>query len=147
MRLNPIARQPLFALNFEVRELQLPPLNSFLLAYANADVSKGTFELYSEINAKDGAYDGYVKPLLHDLDFKTASDEDKNFADRVKETVVSAVSSVFKNDEQDQVATKAPFAGNFADNDLDIWTTIVNLLRNAFVQAIRGGLEGETPTS
>jgi hypothetical protein len=145
LRLDPIAKQPLFALNFEIREQQLPPLNSFLQAYANADVSRGTFELFSEINAKDGAYDGYVKPLLHDLDFKTANDDDKNFADRVKEKVVSAVASVLKNDEQDQVATKAPFAGNFAQNDLDIWTTIVNLLRNAFVQAIRGGLENQTP--
>jgi hypothetical protein len=146
LRLDPVAKQPLFSLNFEIRELQLPPLNSFLRAYADADVSRGSFELFSEINAKGGAYDGYVKPLFHDLDFKNASDEDKNLAERVKETVVSAVATVFKNKERDQVATKAPFAGNFAQNDVDIWTTIVNLLRNAFVQAIRGGLEGQTPS-
>lgn len=146
LRLDPVARQPHFALNFELREQELPPLNSFLLAYAGADVSRGTFELFSEINARDGAYEGYVKPLLLDLEFKTASDEDKSLGDRLKETVVGAVTSFLKNDEQDQVATKAPFAGNFADNDLDIWTTIVNLLRNAFVQAIRGGLEGQTPS-
>jgi uncharacterized protein involved in outer membrane biogenesis len=143
LRLDPVARQPHFALNFELREQQLPPLNSFLLAYADADVSRGTFELFSEINAEDGAYDGYVKPLFRDLEFKNVSDEDKNVAERLKETVVSAVASVFENKEQDQVATKAPFAGNFANNDLDIWTTIVNLIHNAFVQALRGGLEGQ----
>jgi hypothetical protein len=63
----------------------------------------------------------------------------------VKETIVSAVTSVLENEDQNQVATKAPFAGNFANNDLDVWTTIVNLMRNAFIQAIRGGLEGQTP--
>jgi hypothetical protein len=146
LRLDPVARQPHFALNFELLDQQLPPLNSFLLAYADADVSRGTFELFSEINARDGAYDGYVKPLLRDLEFKTASDEDKSLGDRLKETVVGAVTSVFENEQQNQVATKAPFAGNFANNELDVWTTIVNLLRNAFVQAIRGGLEGQSPS-
>jgi hypothetical protein len=146
LRLDPIARQPHFALNFELLEQQLPPLNSFLLAYADADVSRGTFELFSEINARGGAYDGYVKPLLRDLEFKTPSDEEKSVGDRLKERVVGAVTSVFENKQQDQVATKAPFAGNFENNDLDIWTTIVNLMRNAFVQAIRGGLDGQTPS-
>jgi hypothetical protein len=146
LRLDPVAHHPHFALNFELREQQLPPLNSFLLAYADADVSRGTFELFSEITARDGAYDGYVKPLLLDLEFKTASDEDKSLGDKLKETVVGAVTSVLENEQQDQVATKAPFAGNFANNDLDVWTTIVNLLRNAFVQAIRGGLEEQAPS-
>ena len=146
LQLDPIAREPRFALNFELLDLQLPALNSFLLAYVNADVARGSFELYSEINAQDGAYDGYVKPLLRDIDFKTASDEHKNLADRLKETVVGAVTSLLENKNEEQVATKAPFAGNFATNEVDIWTTIVNLLRNAFVEAIRGGLEGQSPS-
>jgi hypothetical protein len=146
LRLDPIAEQPRFSLNFELRELSLASINSFLLAHADADVSRGTFELFSEIDAHDGKYEGYVKPLFHDLNFKTASDDDKGFAERLKEKVVSAVATVFENEDKEQVATKAPFAGNFADNELDVWTTIVNLIRNAFVQAIRGGLEGQTPS-
>jgi len=141
LQLDPIARQPHFALNFELTGLQLPPLNSFLQAYVDADVSRGSFELFSEINAEGGAYDGYLKPMFHELDFRTASDRDKNFGEVLKEKVVSALASVLENKEKDQVATKAPFAGNFSDNDVDIWTTIANLLRNAFVQALRGGFE------
>lgn len=145
VRLDPVGKPPHFAANFEVRGLELPAFNSFLLAYANADVSKGTFEMYSEINADKGAYDGYVKPLFKDLDFRTASDKDKNAVQLFTKKVVAGVASILKNNERDQVATKAPFAGNFADNKVDIWTTITNLFRNAFVQAIRGGLEGQTP--
>lgn len=145
LQVDPIARQPLFTADFELKGMSLPPFNSFLLAYADADVSRGTFEVFMEVDAKDGAYDGYVKPLFHDLDFRTASDKNKNLGERVKEKVVSAVTAVLKNDEQEQVATRAPFAGNFADNDVDIWSTIGTLFRNAFVQALRGGLEGQTP--
>ena len=97
------------------------------------------------MNAKDGAYEDYLKPLFHDLDFRTASDKEKSLGKKVKGKVVSVVASVLKNDDNQQVATKTPFAGNFADNELDVWTTVANLLRNAFVQAIRGGLEGQNP--
>jgi hypothetical protein len=142
LQLDPMSRELRFALNFEVREQQLPAINSFLVAYTDADVSRGTFELFSEIDAENGAYNGYVKPMFHDLDFKTASDKDKNVAEKLKEKVVSAVTSLMENKEQDQVATKAPFSGNFADNDVDVWTAVVNLMRNAFVQALRGGFEG-----
>ncbi|MEO6567140.1 MAG: DUF748 domain-containing protein [Opitutaceae bacterium] len=142
---DPLAREPRFATNLELRELDLPAFNSFLLAYTDADVSRGTFEFFVEVNAANGAYEGYTKPFFKELDFKNPSDKDKNVAQKVKEKVISAVSSVLKNDEEKKVATKAPFAGNFADTKVDVWTTIMNLLRNAFVQGIRGGFEGQPP--
>jgi hypothetical protein len=83
--------------------------------------------------------------MFHDLDFHNASDKDKSPAKLLKEKVVSMVAGALKNDDTQQVATKAPFEGNFADNEVDIWTTIANLLRNAFVEAIVGGFEGQTP--
>ena len=146
LKLDPVAYDPHFALTFELRNQQLPPINHLLLAYADADVSRGTVEVFSEINAEDGAYNGYLKPLFRDLNFQTASDKNKNVGEVLKEKLVETVASMLKNEAVDQVATKAPFAGNFADDELDVWETIVNLLRNAFVQAIRGGLEGEKPS-
>jgi len=146
LKIDPLAKQPYFATTFELKAMQLPAFNSFMLAYADADVSRGTFEVYMEINAKDGGYNGYVKPLFSDLDFTNPSDKDKSVGERIKEKAVSAVATLLKSDEDQKVATKAPISGNFNQNDVDIWTTVVNLLRNAFVQAIRGGLEGQTPT-
>lgn len=145
IRVDPTSDKPRFALTLELREMSLPPLNNFLLAYANADVSRGSFEVYSEINAENGHYEGYLKPLFHDLDFRTASDRDKSAGELLAKKAVAAVVSVFKNKEEQQVATKAPFAGNFADNRVDVWSTIATLFRNAFVQALRGGFEGQTP--
>lgn len=142
IQVNPIAEQPTFAASFELRELQLPAANDFLNSFAGVDVSRGTFEMFFEVEAQDGGYNGYVKPLFHDLEFENANDEDKNLLDRAKETVVSAVAKVLENDEEEQVATRAPFSGTFANNEVDIWSTIGTLFRNAFVQALRGGFEG-----
>lgn len=52
---------------------------------------------------------------------------------------------MLENEDKEQVATKAPFAGNFADNQVDVWSTIATLFSNASVQALRGGFEGQTP--
>lgn len=142
---DPLAKQPRFTTDFQLREMELPALNNFLLSVADADVSRGVFELFLEVNAANGAYQGYVKPFFKDLDFKTASDKNKSAAQLLKKKVVSAVTSVLKNDEEKKVATKAPFAGNFADNKVDVWTTIRNLLHNAFLQALREGFEGQPP--
>lgn len=148
VQLNPLAKQPTFHSTFELKHLELPPFNSFMLAYADADVSKGVFEVYTEVDAKDGGYSGYVKPFFKDLDFSNPSDKDKSLGKRIKEKAVAAVTSLLKNkdNKDEQVATKAPFSGNFDQNNLDIWSTISELLRNAFVQALREGLEGQTPT-
>ncbi len=41
---------------------------------------------------------------------------------------------VFSNQRKDQLATKIPLEGSFANPETDIWYTIVDLLRNAFIQ-------------
>ena len=143
---DPFSARPRFDSQFELRALSLPALNPFLLAYANADVARGTFEFDSEIHAAGGHYQGYVKPFFKDLDFKTASDKDKNAIQLLTKKAISAVATVLKNDDEKKVATKAPFEGDLVATDVDVWTTVTNLLRNAFAQGIREGFDGETPS-
>jgi hypothetical protein len=146
LQLDPLAKQPRFKSTFELRDVSLPAMNNFLAAYANADVAAGTFELFIEVEAEGGAYQGYVKPFFKDLDFKTASDQDKSPGELIVKKTIAAVATVLKNKDEEKVATKAPFSGNFADNQVDVWTTIQNLFRNAFLQALREGFEGQTPS-
>jgi hypothetical protein len=143
VRADPSAPAPRFAVRMEVKDLQLVPIHDFLLHYALIDVSRGSFEVFSEINAEGGRYDGYVKPFFKDLQFEAVPDPTKNLAQRAATRIAAAVTGLLKNDKGD-VATKAPFQGNFDDNQVDVWTTIQNLLRNAFVQSLREGLEGRT---
>ncbi len=145
VRADPAKAQPTFTSRMELKDLELVRLHDFLVKYALIDVSHGTFEVYSEINAGDGHYDGYLKPFFKDLEFKAVPDPSKNFAQRAVAKVASAAKGLLKNDKG-EVATKAPFKGDFVDNQLDLWTTIENLLRNAFVQSLSAGLEGHSPS-
>jgi hypothetical protein len=144
-QIAPLASPSRFKTSLEVKGLSLPSLHDFLQAYGNIDVKRGTFEVFVEAEARDGHYAGYVKPFLHDLEFRVVSDPEKSFVQNTATKVAGAVTVLLKNDEQ-KVATKAPFEGDFDQNQVDVWTTVENLLRNAFVQSLREGFEGRKPS-
>lgn len=145
-RADPAERLPRFEAKFEIKGLSLPQIHDFLVRYALIDVRSGEFELYSEVSAKGGAYSGYTKPFFKDLKFEAVPDPEKNLLQRAATKIASAVQDALKNEEGD-VATKVPFEGNFEDTEIDVWATLENLLRNAFIQALRAGLEGQTATA
>jgi hypothetical protein len=141
----PLEAHPRFTTSLEVKDLAMPPLHDFLQTYALVDVRRGVFEVFIEAQAAGGHYSGYVKPFFRDLEFKAVPDPEKSVVRNVATKVASTVAKMLKNEEQ-KVATKAPFEGDFDRNDVDLFTTIQNLLRNAFVQALREGFENEKPT-
>jgi hypothetical protein len=145
-RADPADRQPRFEVKMEVKGLSLPKLHDFLVRYALIDVQSGEFELFSEVSAAGGKYEGYTKPFFKNLKFEAVPDPEKNLLQRAATKVAAAVQDALKNERGD-VATKAPFEGNFEDTEVDVWTTLENLLRNAFIQALREGLEGQTGKS
>jgi hypothetical protein len=135
---DPWMRPPRFAANMEIRGLALPPLDGLVRDQAGVSVSKGTFEIFAEVNAAEGGYTGYLKPFFQDLEFEPLPE--KNIFKQAAVKVVDAVTSALENEEE-KVATKIPFEGNFETTGVEVWTAVENLLRNAFVQALREGLE------
>lgn len=116
-------------------------MNAFLRAYTKTDVSRGTFELYSEVEAEGGGYRGYVRPFFRELDFRNVEDPNESLAVRAKEKVVGALSRWLKNDEERKVATEVPFSGDFGNGRVGLWESVHNLMRNAFVEALKEGFK------
>jgi hypothetical protein len=143
MKMNPLAEQIEFDMNAEVKDTQLPRLNNFFKAYAKVDVNKGTFGMYTELAAKDGKFIGYVKPIIKDLDVLGPEDRHNSFFAQVWEGTVGTVAKLFSNWPKDQLATKIPLKGTTGDTDANIWVTIFEMLRNAFINALRPSLDNE----
>ncbi len=143
VKLDALAEQPLFDLNVNLVNTNLPELNPFFKAYANIDVNKGVFSMYSEVAAKNGKFTGYVKPIITDLDVLGPEDRDDKFLDKVWEGFVGLVGSVIKNRSKDQVATKIPLNGEFNDAKVGTMTAIVELLRNAFIRALYPSIDNQ----
>ena len=141
MKLNPLAEDPTFDLNTELKNTNLVKLNEFFQAYAKIDVNKGSFGLYAEAAAKEGRFTGYVKPLITDLDVVGKEDRKDNILQKLWEGLTGSVAQIFKNHPKDQLATKIPFEGNVKDPDSNIWYTVGELLENAFIRAIQPSID------
>jgi hypothetical protein len=135
LKFNPLEAEPTFDLNLALTNVDMTSLNSFLEAYAKFNVKRGTFNVITEMYGEDGRFEGYVKPLMNDLDIVDLEKDAKNPVKLVWQAIVAGVVKIFKNQPKDQLATKIPISGTFDKKEADLWTTIGNVLRNAFVHA------------
>jgi hypothetical protein len=140
--LEPLAAHPRFHLKLKIDRLSLPAVNQFLLAYGNVDVSTGEFTGYLEMVARDGRFEGYLKPFFENLTFQSPKDSGKGLFARLWEKIVAGIAHLVKNDDTDQVAMRIPFSGEFGDASIGTWESIRTMLRNGFIQAIYEGLDG-----
>jgi uncharacterized protein DUF748 len=137
VKLDPFKKQPTFDLNAGLSNVDMVNLNPFFKTYGKFEVEKGNFGLYTEFAAKDGAFKGYVKPLLKDVDVA----QQGNFAQIAWADVVGAALWVFKNHNKDQVATELPIEGRFDNPNEGLWTAISYVLKNAFVFALQPAVD------
>lgn len=143
LKLNPLADKATFDMNTELKGTNLVLLNDFFKAYANLDVNKGTFGLYAEAAAKNGSFTGYVKPIVQSLDIYGPEDKDDNIFRQFWEAMAGGLSELLENQPKDQFATKIPFEGKLDNPQANIWVTITNVLKNAFVNALQPNIDGE----
>ncbi|WP_158277302.1 DUF748 domain-containing protein [Opitutus sp. ER46] len=141
-QVEPLAAKPHFHLSLKLSRVALPALNESLKAVANVEVGRGEFELVLEMGARDGAFEGYVKPFFNHLDFTSVEDKRKNLGERLWEKLVAGLAWLVKNKPRDQVATRVPFRGEFGDSQVGLWATVRNLFRHGFVQAFNPVVEG-----
>jgi uncharacterized protein involved in outer membrane biogenesis len=139
--IDPFQKQPTFHVKTSLEKLRIKELNGFLKAYVNVDAQKGTLSLYSDVDAKRGAFHGYVKPLIEGLDILQWNKEDERPIEKLWEGLVGAVAEVFNNQAKDRLATKIPLEGRLDKPDIHTWDAIAEVLRNAFIQALRHGLD------
>lgn len=139
MRMDFLEEIPNIQADFKINHVDLTQLNDFIKAYANFDVQRGSFTLVSELTVDSGRIDGYVKPFFEDLDvfdFQKDVVEDKGFFGKLWEALVGVGAEVLENQKRDEVATKVPLQGDLNSPSPDVSTTLFNVLRHAFVDAI-----------
>ncbi len=143
MALDPLSRTSLWDMNLSVESMRLPEVNGFFQAYADFDVNKGTLSLYTEIATREGAFTGYVKPIIKDLDVLGKEDRKDNLLHKIWEGLVGTAGTILTNPRKDQVATKIPIQGRLDDPKVRSWVAIIDLLRNAFIRALEPAIDRE----
>jgi Domain of Unknown Function (DUF748) len=141
-KIDPFQKAPTFKFAMSLKNIDLTKLNNFIMAYGKFDVEQGTFQLYGEFAAANGKFEGYVKPIIRNMEVLSLKKDIKNPLKLFWEAIVGAVTGVFKNQSENQLAAKIPFSGSFKDPSANIWDTVGSILKNAFIKALVPGIEG-----
>jgi hypothetical protein len=97
--------------------------------------------------AKDGKFTGYIKPIIKDLDVVGPEDRKDNILQKIWEGAVGLVGVIFRNQKKDQVATKIPIEGDFKNPKTGVVDAIVQVVINAFIQALVPAIDNEISLS
>lgn len=133
---------PDFDLRVKIIKTKMASFNNVLRAHGGLDTKGGVFAFFSEISVRNNHVDGYVKPLLRDVDvYDPKQDQDKKMTKRLYEAVVGGVLGLLENAPRDEVATKGDISGKVENPQASTWQIVGNLVQNAFFNAILPGFE------
>ena len=133
---------PDFDLDLKIENTDMTRMNDLLRAYGKFDVVAGSFSFYSELKARDGNLDGYVKPLFKGMKvYDKRQDRDKTLFRKLYEMLVGGVAGLLKNHERKEVATVANVSGRIDGPRTSGWQIALRLIENAFFRSILPGFD------
>jgi hypothetical protein len=141
MKANILKETPDLDFDLRFENVNMRALNDFFKAYANVDIEKGNFNLYSEVAVLNGQITGYVKPLFSNLKVVGKNDRDQP-AELLWESMVGFLTEIFENQKKDQFATSVPLEGQIAEVNAPFWPALWNVFTNAFVEAFSNNTDG-----
>jgi hypothetical protein len=123
-------------------------MNNLWLAYGNFDVASGVFSLYSELAIRNGALNGYVKPLFRGLHVYDANqDMNKPFLTKLREGSISVLARLLSNRSRDEVGTTVTLSGQLDRPEFSNWEAFLGMVKNAFIKALTPGFEENPKTN
>lgn len=138
---NPLSKQPTFDIDLKVQKTPLPKLNKFLKKTLFVDAEGGTLEVYGEAVCRNGGFEGYIKPILKNVQISSLAHDGSNPLRLAWESLVSLVIEVFTNQRHDQFAFKIPLQGKLEKPDGDSVSALGSIIRNAYVQALKAKID------
>ncbi|MFD1255958.1 DUF748 domain-containing protein [Mucilaginibacter terrae] len=145
MKINALKEIPDFNLNAKLTTVKLTSLNNLIEAKGKIDVEKGTLDMYSELEATNGKFDGYIKPFIKGvkvLNLKKDVKKKGGILQAAKEAVAGLFVKAVENPKTKKIATKIPISGNLNNPETSGWETFVGVLKNAFIKAFTQGIDG-----
>ncbi len=139
---DPLAKALTFAGQGTLRGFSLAEVGRLMDAKAAVKPSAGTVDLFARFTAKGGELSGGVRPFLKGAELKAA---EPGVGPKLKEWIGDAALEIFEDEDTGAVATTIPIMGAVQGPQVQAVPTILGILRNAFVQGLRGGLRGVPP--
>ena len=122
----------------ELRGWKLAELYDFEEPKAKLQTPKGTLDVFAEFKARDGAISGGVKPVLKNVEVKPT---ESTLSNRLKAWLADEGLHLFSDrvPGRNAVATVVPIEGRLDKPDVQLWPSVLGVVRNAFVEGLSAG--------
>ena len=132
------AAKPEFAGQLSLRGWRVAELYDLEEPATKLQTPKGSLDLFAEFKARDGAISGGVKPVLRNVEVRPTED---GFGNRLKAWIADKGLRLFSDrvPERNAATTVIPNQGRLDQPDVQLWPTILGVVRNAFVEGISAG--------
>jgi hypothetical protein len=134
---NLLKTVPDFNYDARLENFQLVKANEIMKFYSGLDFEKGTISVFSELAMADGKFKGYVKPILKDVKIFALNEGDRNIGQFFGELFSEGLKELLENHAKDQLASRVPIEGTVEAPETGVWTAILSVLRNAYINAFR----------
>jgi hypothetical protein len=141
---DPFSSPLSFAGQLSEKGLRASELYEFIEPKTHLQAGKGTIDVFAEFVSKDGILSGGVKPVLKNIEVRPT---EAGVWDRMKAWLADKAVRVASDrvPGRDAVATTVPLKGKLTDPDIQLWPTVLGVVRNAFVQGLASGFENLPP--
>ncbi len=129
---NLIKEIPDLDISLSLKNANITSINNFTNHYAGVDFKQGDFSFFTEMAIADGYMVGTVKPFLKNLKFISKKD---SFIDVIWEGFLSFFKFLIVNKNNNTIATKVPFEGDLNNIKTNVYITIGNTFKNAWIKA------------
>ena len=135
---NPFASKLAFAGEAAVKGWRVAELFDLIEPKTDLQTPQGTLDLFAEFKAAAGAISGGVKPVLKNVEVRPTED---NLGNKLKAWIADEGLDLFSDrvPGRNAVATVVPIKGKLDDPDIQLWPTVLGVVRNSFVEGISSG--------
>jgi hypothetical protein len=129
---DPVAKGLFFAGRAMVSNFELNELSKVMASESGVTVEKGTLDLFAEFECRNGKLSGGIKPVMKNVEVVQGK---KGLGNAIKAVLADAAVKIFSDrvGDRDAVATVIPIRGDITSPDIQVWTAISGVIRNAFV--------------
>ena len=126
--------------------LQTAELYRFIEPATKMQAPEGTIDIFVEFDCRNGVLTGGVKPVLKNVKVRPTN---KNPFTVLKAWAADLAVKIFSDRVEDRnaVATVVPIKGSLTGPNVQLWPTILGVLRNAFVEGLTSGYAHLPPPS
>ncbi len=135
---------PDFDYDAKLEQMNIKKFNGIIEEVAGVTVEKGTLNLYSEMKARDQKLDGYLKPLMYDVQVFSWKEKDRSVWSAIKELFVEGSQELVENrrNSEELTATRIPINGSIEKTDVNAYRSVINLLINAYIDRFEELIDG-----